>query len=136
MILPDRITLPAIVVFFGLGFLEPGMPGWLHRLVGIVAGYAFVWGVAEAFYRLTGREGLGLGDGKLLAVIGALQGWQVLPLVLFAGALQGLLVAVPLRALRRQKVLGVEIPFGPFLALGAVETLFFGPAALRLLFPD
>ena len=135
MILPDKITLPGIVVFFGLGFLEPGAPIWWHRLIGITVGWGFVWLVAEIFYRLTKREGLGLGDGKLLALVAALLGFQALPFVLFLGALQGLLVAVPMRLLRRQQLLGVEIPFGPFLAAGAVETLFLGKWLWSLLVP-
>jgi leader peptidase (prepilin peptidase)/N-methyltransferase len=124
MILPDRITLPGIVVFFVLGFWEPGVPAWWHRLIGIVVGWGFVWCLAEAFYRITGREGLGLGDGKLLALVAALLGWQALWACLFLGAVQGLLVTVPARLASRRKVMGVEIPFGPFLALGAVEYLF------------
>jgi leader peptidase (prepilin peptidase)/N-methyltransferase len=135
MILPDRITLPGAVVFFGLGFLEPGAPAWWHRLIGMAVGFGFVFGLAELWFRLTRREGIGLGDGKLLALIAAFLGWQVLPLVLLLGALQGLLVAVPLRLLRRQKLMGVEIPFGPFLALGGVEMLFFGRRLMALLFP-
>jgi leader peptidase (prepilin peptidase)/N-methyltransferase len=95
-----------------------------------------VWLVAEVFYRLTGREGLGLGDGKLLALVGALLGWQGVALATFLGAVQGVLVTVPMRALRRQKVMGVELPFGPFLALGAVEALFFGHFLWALLLPE
>src|SRR5262249_2819174 len=124
-----------IVVFFGLGFLEPGAPTWWHRLIGIAAGWGFVWLVAEVFYRLTGREGLGLGDGKLLALVAALLGWQVLPPVLFLGAIQGLRVAVPLRLARRQRLLGAEIPFGPFLAMGAVEMLFLNQWLWTTLWP-
>jgi len=132
MILPDKITLPGIVVFFGLGFLEPGTPAFWHRLIGAALGFGFVWAVAEVFYRLTKREGLGLGDGKLLALVGAFLGWQALPVTLFLAALQGLLVVVPVRALARQRVLGVEVPFGPFLALGALEYLFLAPMFLSL----
>jgi leader peptidase (prepilin peptidase)/N-methyltransferase len=135
MILPDRITLPGIVVFFGLGFLEPGAPAWWHRLIGAAVAWGFVWLVAEVFYRITKREGLGLGDGKLLAMVAALQGWQALPFVLFLGAVQGLLVAVPLRLARRQRLLGVEIPFGPFLVAGAIESLFLGRWLWSLLVP-
>ena len=133
MILPDRITLPGTVLFFALGFVEPEAPAWWHRLIGAAAGFGFVWLLAEAFQRLTGREGLGLGDGKLLAMVAALLGWQALPFTLFLGALQGLLVTVPRRILTREKLLGVEIPFGPFLALAAAEYLFLAPTLWSLL---
>jgi leader peptidase (prepilin peptidase)/N-methyltransferase len=132
LILPDVITLPGIAVFFGLGFLHPTVPVWWHRLIGAAVGWVFVWTVAEVFYRLTGREGLGLGDGKLLAMVGALLGWQSLIVTLFLGSVQGLVLMVPRRLKSGGKVMGVEIPFGPFLALAAAEYLFFGPQMTQL----
>jgi leader peptidase (prepilin peptidase)/N-methyltransferase len=123
MILPDVITLPSIAIFFALGFLEPGAPVWWQRLAGAAGGFGLVWGGAELFYRLTGREGIGLGDGKLLALMGALLGWQGVVFACFAGSVQGLAFAIPRQLVRRQRLLGVEIPFGPFLALGGLEYL-------------
>ena len=76
--LPDVITLPSIPIFFLAGFATGDVP-WLERLIGAAAGYLAVRIIADGYYYLTGREGLGLGDGKLLAVIGALLGWRALP---------------------------------------------------------
>ncbi|HEY5282986.1 MAG TPA: prepilin peptidase, partial [Polyangia bacterium] len=76
--LPDGITLPSVVVFF-LGGFATGDVAWLERAIGAVAGYALVRLIADVYYYSTGREGLGLGDGKLLAAMGALLGWKALP---------------------------------------------------------
>ncbi len=129
-IIPDRLTLPGIPVFFVAGFALDLAP-WKERLAGAGAGYVVVWLLARAYEKLRGRAGLGLGDGKLLAVVAAFLGARALPVVLTLGSLQGLLVTVPLllRARRRGRVRSVartEIPFGPFLALGALEVLVLG----------
>jgi leader peptidase (prepilin peptidase) / N-methyltransferase len=137
MLLPDVITLPAIAVFFLAGFGVHEV-SWLARLVGGAAGYAFVWLIAEVYYRLSGREGLGLGDGKLLALVGVAFGWQALPLVVFAGSILGALISLPIVLFsRRHRTSGeslrqVQVPFGPFLALGAFVYLFAGRAVVAL----
>lgn len=95
--LPDVITLPSIAVFFGAGFALH-MATWTERAIGLVAGYLAVRVVADAYYYLRGREGLGLGDGKLLSVVGALLGWKALPVVVFAASLLGVIVSLPLLA--------------------------------------
>ena len=95
---------------------------------------------------------MGLGDGKLLALIGAVLGWKALPIVIFSGSFLGALISIPLVVVARRRSGGtptpaedadadaaepslarVQVPFGPFLAMGAVIDLFFGPAILRLL---
>lgn len=95
MIIPSVITYPLVICLsaaaIGLGRLP-----WFDSLAGASAGFLFVFGVAEAYRLIRGHEGLGLGDGKLLAVIGGFLGWKALPLVLFLGSLQGLIVAVPM----------------------------------------
>lgn len=93
--LPDVITLPGIVVFFLLGFGTHFAP-WSERAIGLVAGYAAVRLISDAYYYLRGREGLGLGDGKLLSMIGALLGWKALPVVVFSASMLGVLVSLPL----------------------------------------
>jgi leader peptidase (prepilin peptidase)/N-methyltransferase len=149
--LPDVITLPSIAVFFvaSFGLGDPGV-GWLDRLIGLAAGYAVIWIISTAYYYSTGREGLGLGDAKLLAVIGAALGWRALPMVIFAASFVGIVISVPLLliAQHRDKKRGVppaastsdgdlaqapgirraEVPFGPFLALAALVHLFVGDA--------
>jgi leader peptidase (prepilin peptidase)/N-methyltransferase len=84
------------------------------------------------------REGLGLGDGKLLALVGAALGWKALPLVVFAGAILGSLISIPVLLLTRkhraegESLRDLQIPFGPFLALGALVYMFVGRELLAL----
>jgi leader peptidase (prepilin peptidase)/N-methyltransferase len=100
--LPDVITLPAVVVFF-LGGFATGEVAWLERAIGAAAGYALVRLIADVYYYSTGREGLGLGDGKLLAVMGALLGWKALLPIVCAASFVGILVSVPALLLHRHK---------------------------------
>jgi leader peptidase (prepilin peptidase)/N-methyltransferase len=126
--------------------------GWLDSLIGLGAGGLGLAAVAEGYYLATRREGMGYGDVFLLGMIGAQLGWKALPAVLLLASLQGLLVAVPAAIAGRRgtppweagtgegaapdrKVLQSPIPFGPFLALGALEWLFFGEVMAAWLFP-
>jgi leader peptidase (prepilin peptidase)/N-methyltransferase len=137
LLLPDVITLPAVVVFFVAGF-GVHEASWLARLIGAAAGYLFVRLIADFYYYVLKREGLGLGDGKLLALIGVALGWKALPLVVFSGSILGSLISIPVVLLsRRRRVAGqslrdVQVPFGPFLALGALVYLFVGRSVLAL----
>lgn len=100
--LPDRITLPSVVVFF-LGGFATGDVAWLERAIGAAAGYAVVRLIADGYYYSTGREGLGLGDGKLLAAMGALLGWKALPPIVFSASFIGILVSIPVLLVQRRK---------------------------------
>jgi leader peptidase (prepilin peptidase)/N-methyltransferase len=137
LLLPDRITLPAIAVFFLAGFGVHEAP-WSARLIGGAAGYLFVRLIADFYYYVLEREALGLGDAKLLALVGVALGWKALPFVVFAGAIVGSLVSVPVLLLTRRRRApdeswrDVQVPFGPFLALGALLYMFAGPALLAL----
>src|SRR6478736_5226946 len=95
MRLPDVITLPAIPVFFLSGFAVHQAP-WLERLIGAGAGYLFLRIIADFYYYVLKREALGLGDAKLLAVIGALLGWRALLFVLIVGGFAGSLISLPI----------------------------------------
>jgi leader peptidase (prepilin peptidase)/N-methyltransferase len=128
-IIPDVISLPGIVVGFAAAALLPGGPGWRSALIGLVLGGGILWAVAELFHRATGREGMGGGDVKLLAMIGAFLGWQAIPVTLMIGSLVGTAVGGALILGQRQDR-RTPIPFGPFLALGAVCSLFYGEAIL------
>lgn len=128
-LLPDRITYPAIPVFFLLGRVC-GQTTLTDAAIGLLAGYGVIWGIAAGYRLLKGREGLGLGDAKLLSLIGGLLGWHALPWTLFLGSVSGLLLAVPVLLFRRRaaqdgSLLHVEVPFGPFLSLAAVVYVFF-----------
>jgi leader peptidase (prepilin peptidase) / N-methyltransferase len=127
-IIPDLISLPGIVVGFLASFL-PAPPTWQSSLLGIVLGGGILWAVAEGYYWLTRREGMGGGDIKLLAMIGAFLGWEAIPVTLMLASLAGTLVGLGLILFRGRNA-RMPIPFGPFLAAGAVCALFFGDAIL------
>ncbi len=127
-IIPDAISLPGIVVGF-LAALLPGGPGWAASLLGIALGGGVLWAVAEGYHWLTRREGMGGGDVKLLAMIGAFLGWRAVPVTLMIASLIGTVVGLALMwgGGRNSRT---PIPFGPFLAFGAVCALFFGDALI------
>jgi leader peptidase (prepilin peptidase)/N-methyltransferase len=94
-------------------------------LIGIATGAGILLAVAEGYRLLTGREGMGGGDVKLLAMIGAFLGWRSVPFTLFAASCVGSIVGVT-TMVRQQANTQLALPFGPFLALGALCYLFFG----------
>jgi leader peptidase (prepilin peptidase)/N-methyltransferase len=122
-ILPNAITYPGVVV--GLLFSLVLPPGLVSALIGAVAGAAVPWVIGELYYRLRRIEGLGMGDVKMLAMIGAFLGWQMALVTLFAGSLLGVLVGVPITVIKRDRY--YMIPLGTFLAIGAVAATFVGP---------
>lgn len=132
-LLPDSITLP--LVWAGLLFNLFGTFTDLHAaVIGAVAGYLVLWTVYWLFRLLTGREGMGFGDFKLLAAIGAWLGWKLLPAVILLSAGVGAAIGITLILLARHGR-GTPIPFGPYLALGGFIALIWGDALTRLYFP-
>ena len=127
-IIPDPVSLPGIVVGF-LASAVTGVPGWQASVLGILLGGGILWAVAEGYHRVTGREGMGGGDIKLLAMIGAFLGWRAVPVTLLIGSLSGTLIGTSLILFQRQDS-RTPIPFGPFLALGAAIALFYGEALI------
>ncbi len=123
-IIPDVISLPGIVVGFVFSFFLPWL-GWRSSLIGIVAGGGVIWLIIELYYRLRKEEGMGGGDVKLLAMIGAFLGWRAILFTLFAASLVGSVVGVSLMFLQKKDG-KLAIPFGPYLALGAVLYIFYG----------
>jgi len=122
-ILPNRITLPGIAVGFvaSLGL----WPGWRDSLLGILLGGGILWAIAEAYFRVRREEGLGMGDVKMLAMIGAFLGWQQVLVTLVLSSAAGALVGVALMAAGRG-TMKYALPFGTFLALGAVASSLVG----------
>lgn len=123
-ILPNVITLPGIVIGFLLSLVNP--PGWVSSLIGLVVGGLIPLAVAEIYLRIRGDEGLGMGDVKMLAMIGAFLGWQGVLGSLFLGALIGTLIFLPMKLAGREKL----VPFGIFLAIGAAAMWLFGEPML------
>ncbi len=123
-IIPDVISLPGIVV--GLLFAVIGYgPRPLASACGILLGGGLLWAVAAGYHAFTGREGMGGGDIKLLAMIGAFLGWPGVLVTLMVGSFTGALVGLTLMVARGTDS-RVPIPFGPFLALGGLCGLFYG----------
>jgi leader peptidase (prepilin peptidase)/N-methyltransferase len=143
--IPDEVSLPGIVVGLAAAFLPGGVTP-LDAFGGVLLGGGVLWAVAWGYERLTGVEGMGYGDVKLLAMIGAFLGWEAIPAVLVVASITGSVAGALLiftsggraRARRVAERLGLgalpawmqraarqtEIPFGPFLALGAVLALY------------
>ncbi|HKA39415.1 MAG TPA: A24 family peptidase [Burkholderiales bacterium] len=127
--LPDNITLP--LLWAGLLFNAAGVFTDLHSAIfGAVAGYIALWSVYWIFKLATGKEGMGYGDFKLLAAIGAWLGWKMLPLVILLSSLVGALVGIGLIAFARHGR-NVPIPFGPYLAAAGLIALFWGESLTR-----
>jgi len=127
-IIPDRISLPGIAVGLAARSLihYPGLnPGLLDSLAGIALGGGLPFAIAVAYYFITGKEGLGGGDVKLLAMIGAFTGWKGAFFTLFAGSFAGAIIGIALMAVWGKKS-KYAVPFGPFLAFGAVMYIFCG----------
>jgi leader peptidase (prepilin peptidase)/N-methyltransferase len=123
-ILPDSITLPGIAVGFVASLFLP--PGWVSSLLGILLGGGLPWALAEVYYRVRGVDGLGFGDVKMLAMIGAVLGWPLMLLTLLAASLTGAVVGGLLIAAGRGGARQLRLPFGTFLAVAAVVAGLFG----------
>lgn len=124
-LLPNIITVPGIVIGFVLSFFLP--PGWKASLIGLIAGGGVLFAIAEAWYRLRGIEGLGMGDVKMLAMIGAFLGWKLVLVTLVLSSFAGSLIGIGAIALGRGGMKSV-LPFGTFLAVGALVAAVAGDA--------
>jgi len=129
-IIPDAITLPCIAIGFIGSFFHP-LVSWQQSALGILLGGGILYAIALAYYLLAKRDGMGGGDIKLLAMIGAFLGWQSLLFIIFAASLLGSIIGIA--AMLKQKKGGrTRIPFGPFLSIAALCWLFFQPYILKL----
>ncbi len=122
-LLPNVITVPGIVVGFLLSLFLP--PGWKASLIGLIAGGGVLFAIAEGYYRLRGIEGLGMGDVKMLAMIGAFLGWQLMLVTLILASFAGSVIGVGIIALGRGGM-KAALPFGTFLAVGALTAAVVG----------
>jgi leader peptidase (prepilin peptidase) / N-methyltransferase len=136
----NKVTIPSIVAFYVLGIVLLHR-SWDTGLVGIAIGYGVPWLIGELYMRLRDREGLGLGDGMMLALVGALLGWRGVVVSLFGGSLIGIVIALVVFGVSRRRaptpteesegeqpsIMRTELPFGPFLAMAALFYLFAEP---------
>ena len=125
-ILPNVITLPGIVIGVAFSLVVP--PGWRDALIGILLGGLIPYAIAEAYFRLRGHEGLGMGDVKMLAMIGAFLGWKAMLLTLVLASFSGSIVGLAFIAAGRGRT--YALPFGTFLAAGAAVAAVAGDTIL------
>lgn len=118
MILPDEFTLSGIVIGLAGAWLNPDR-AFLDSLLGVLAGGGFLWLMAWLYYSMTGNEGMGGGDIKLLGWIGAVLGWKAIPAVITFSAVVGTIFGLLLTR-KDEAGLKAAIPFGPYLAAGAM----------------
>jgi leader peptidase (prepilin peptidase) / N-methyltransferase len=122
-ILPNTITLPGIVI--GFLFSLTGPPGWTSSLLGILLGAGILYAIAAAYFAVRREEGLGMGDVKMLAMIGAFLGWKAVLVTLILSSFCGALVGIGLIAFARGGM-RLALPFGTFLSLGALAAMLVG----------
>lgn len=137
LIIPDRITLAGIPLGLAAGcfvlpdpFMRASLLGYKASIIGALSGFIFYFLMAELSIRLFKKEGMGGGDIKLMTMIGGFMGWKSVILTTFAGSLLGSIGGV-IFMVAKGKGRGTLIPFGPFLAVGAMICLFFGQEILR-----
>ena len=126
-LLPNAITLPGIAVGFVCSFFVE--PGWVESLLGILVGGGILFAIAEVYYRVRREEGLGMGDVKMLAMIGAFIGWKLTLMTLMMASFSGTIVGVALIVSKRGSM-KYALPFGTFLALGAAAAATIGQPLL------
>jgi len=126
-LLPNVITLPGIVIGFAFSLFTE--PGWEASLIGLLAGGGSLYAIAEIYYRVRHEEGLGIGDVKMLAMIGAFLGWKLALLTLMLASFARTIIGLALIVTRRGGM-KYALPFGTFLALGAAAAASVGPNLL------
>jgi leader peptidase (prepilin peptidase) / N-methyltransferase len=123
-LLPNVVTLPGILVGFAFSWVAP--PGWMASLAGVVLGGGVLYGIAAAYFWWRKEEGLGMGDVKMLAMVGAFLGWKLTIVTLMLASVAGSLIGVGLIALKGRDM-KYALPFGTFLAVGAAMAATVGP---------
>ncbi|MDD2343985.1 MAG: A24 family peptidase [Tolumonas sp.] len=124
LLLPDQLTLPLLWIGLLLNLSQQFVP-LADAVIGAIAGYMVLWSLYWAFKLLTGKEGMGYGDFKLLAALGAWLGWQSLPLILILSSCVGAVLGITLIVMKQQQQ-GKPMPFGPYLAIAGWIALLWG----------
>ena len=134
-IIPNSLTYSMMILGFIKSFvpnLDPIFPNYLNSLIGGLLGYGIIWSIIYFYRQFKKKEGMGLGDAKLFAVIGFWFGWISIPFVIFLSSIIALLSVLP-DLLRSSKKLSSQIPFGPFIILGTIFYLVFQDNFVKLL---
>ena len=134
-IIPNSLTYSMMILGFIKSFvpnLDPIFPNFLNSLIGGLLGYGIIWSIIYFYRQFKKKEGMGLGDAKLFAVVGFWFGWISIPFVVFLSSIIALLSVLP-GLLRSSKKLSSQIPFGPFIILGTIFYLVFQDNFVKLL---
>ena len=135
-IIPNSLTFPMMILGFIKSFdpsLNSLFPNYINSLVGGLFGYGIIWSIIFFYKLIRNKEGMGLGDAKLLAVIGFWFGWIAVPFVIFTSSIVALTSVIP-SLLNKSKKLSTEIPFGPFIIIGCILYIIFIEHYKNLLF--
>ena len=135
-IIPNEITFSMMVLGFIKSFdpnLNSLFPNYINSLIGGLLGYGIIWSIIFFYKQLRKKEGMGLGDAKLFAVIGFWFGWIAIPFIIFLSSVIALLSVVP-SLLKNSKSMSSQIPFGPYIIIGTLVYLFFENSFKSLLF--
>lgn len=130
-IIPDSITYPGIPIGLAVSFIPGAMVGWVHSIIGLVVGggaFMLVGLLGELIFK---KEALGFGDVKYAAMVGAFLGWKKLLLMLIIASFLGSVIGIALILASRKKKESTYIPFGPFLTVGALISIYFGEIIIR-----
>jgi leader peptidase (prepilin peptidase)/N-methyltransferase len=122
-ILPNVITVPGIAIGVLLSLIAP--PGWKDSLIGVLLGGGILYAIAGAYYLWRREEGMGMGDVKMLAMLGAFLGWKAVLVTVILASFAGAFVGLAMMAVQRGSM-KYALPFGTFLAIGAVVAMFVG----------
>ena len=126
-IIPNILTFSLMVIGFVKSFapnLNPIFPSFINSLIGGIFGYLIIWSIIYFYKQLRNKEGMGLGDAKLISAIGFWFGWISIPFVIFLSSIIALLFVIP-SLLKKSKKLSSQIPFGPYIIIGTLIYLIF-----------
>ena len=135
-IIPNEITFSMMVLGFIKSFdpnLNSLFPNYINSLIGGLLGYGIIWSIIYFYKQLRKKEGMGLGDAKLFAVIGFWFGWLAIPFIIFLSSFIALLSVAP-SLIKNSKTMSSQIPFGPYIIIGTLVYLFFENSFKSLLF--
>ena len=134
-IIPNGLTFPLMFIGFVKSFdpnLNELFPNYINSLIGGVFGYGIIWAIIFIYKVLRNKEGMGLGDAKLLSAIGFWFGWISIPFILFFSSFIALMFAIP-DLIKKSKTMSSKIPFGPYLVLGCVLYFFLIEQIIKFL---
>jgi len=135
-IIPNSLTFPLMFIGFVKSFdpnLNELFPNYINSLIGGIFGYGIIWAIIFIYKVLRNKEGMGLGDAKLLSAIGFWFGWIAIPFVIFSSSIVALILVIP-SLLNKSRKLSSQIPFGPFIIIGCILYVIFIDQYKNLLF--